>query len=165
MQWDEQFAIGHKLIDRQHREFFDRLRALAKAMERGAGAAVVADLVGFLEQHVLEHFEAEEGLMVWIAYPDLDRHREQHQGLLERVTAFKAILDAEGPTSELAVDVLHHLFQWLRNHILFEDRMMGIFAEQSGRLASFPRCSAPKGRGLDMIVEPVIGARQAQHPR
>jgi hemerythrin len=84
-----QLLIGFKPIDDLHREFQDILDALTDPSEADFGA----DLLG-LHKHLLRHCAIEEEFMRQEDYPQLDRHRQEHQHLLESVADARRRFDS-----------------------------------------------------------------------
>jgi hemerythrin len=57
LQWNNSLAVGHTLIDDQHRSLFARFSELLAACEQGRGLDQLQQLFAFLDDHVAEHFQ------------------------------------------------------------------------------------------------------------
>ncbi|EKV30465.1 hemerythrin-like protein [Caenispirillum salinarum AK4] len=66
------------------------------------------------------HFQREERLLEEMAYPALDKQREEHAALRARVQDFRARHLAE-PNPVLTVEIEDFLKTWMMSHILEED--------------------------------------------
>ena len=117
-----QLLIGFKPIDDLHREFQDILDALTDPSEADFGA----DLLG-LHKHLLRHCAIEEEFMRQEDYPQLDRHRQEHQHLLESVADARRRFDSgdiEG-TRRFCTELL----EWFRVHAHSEDAQLAAYLE------------------------------------
>jgi hemerythrin len=117
-----QLLIGFKPIDDLHREFQDILDALTDPSEADFGA----DLLG-LHKHLLRHCAIEEEFMRQEDYPQLDRHRQEHQQLLESVADARRRFD--GGDIEGTRRFCTELLEWFRVHAHSEDAQLAAYLE------------------------------------
>ncbi len=120
----DQLLVGFKPIDDLHREFQDILGALMDPSEADYGK----DLLG-LHKHLLRHCAVEEEFMRQEDYPHIDRHRREHQRLLESVADARRRFDAgdlDG-TRRFCTDLL----DWFRIHASTEDAELAAFLKGS----------------------------------
>jgi hemerythrin len=118
----DRLLIGFKPIDDLHREFQDILDMLLDPDEADYGR----DLLG-LHKHLLRHCAIEEEFMRQEDYPQIDRHRRQHQRLLESVSDARRRFDSgdiEG-TRRFCGELL----DWFRVHAQTEDTDLAAFLE------------------------------------
>jgi len=118
----DRLLIGFKPIDDLHKEFQDILDALLDPGEADYGR----DLLG-LHKHLLRHCAIEEEFMRQEDYPHTDRHRRQHQQLLESVADARRRFDSgdiEG-TRRYCADLL----DWFGVHAQTEDAELAAFLE------------------------------------
>lgn len=118
--WTPALLTGHPLIDDQHREIFARVERLREAMARG-DASEVTRLLDFLGRYVVEHFSAEEAVMVSSRFPRYDAHRAQHANFVRDWVAMKQQVAPRGPTPALAAELHAWLTSWLTRHISGSD--------------------------------------------
>jgi hemerythrin len=82
------------------------------------------EVVGFvlkeLQQYVVYHFKAEESLMKMYNYPNMNAHKQEHEGAIKRVN--KLVLDYERGLQTVDIELLKFLSDWIQNHILQIDR-------------------------------------------
>jgi len=121
IQWSDQFATGNHLVDHQHQALFRSINEFAEAVEAGAGPAQVDEMLEFLGRYVQEHFATEEFLMTRVEYPGLERHKGEHERLLQRVVFIKE-LRAQDPGLVPPEGMNKFLGSWLQNHILVWDQ-------------------------------------------
>jgi diguanylate cyclase (GGDEF)-like protein/hemerythrin-like metal-binding protein len=112
--WSTAYELGVPEMDAQHAQLFVLLNVLAEALQNARDPMPpFHDFIGA----VARHFADEERLLVEACYPDISRHREQHQRLLAEVAGL--VLDGEDISTSL---VLRYLQDWLCRHIDGADR-------------------------------------------
>ncbi len=124
IRWSAALAVGHPAIDRQHQELFRRAQALVDALAR-RDPSEVGRLFDFLEGYVVEHFGAEERLMLEIGYPGLGVHRAEHGRFVRDYRALRGLLERHGPVPALTVKTRLWLAGWLERHLGGADRRLG----------------------------------------
>jgi hemerythrin len=128
--WTPDLSLGVEDIDRQHQQLFAAVDKLIVAMTEGRGRGEVRQLVAFLDAYRVEHFRTEEGRMAEAGYPRLEEHRRLHQGFTDDVGNLVAQLEHQGPSSSLAIEVNTRVAQWLRAHVMTEDKAFGDFLRE-----------------------------------
>jgi hemerythrin len=131
IKWSEDLSVGVELIDEQHREMFDRINRLLRAIGEIGGAEQVTATADFLQEYVARHFAAEEEQMALHEYPGLTKHKEHHEYFRGRVDALRQKLVEQGPDEKLLVEAQELLVNWLRDHILQVDMAMGRFLKEN----------------------------------
>ena len=76
------------------------------------------------------HFKDEEQLMQANGYPELTRHRTEHEKLVGQVLELQKKFQAGGGV--LTSVVMNFLKDWLVTHIQGEDKKYGIFLNAKG---------------------------------
>ncbi len=83
-------------------------------------------IVSLLAKFARKHFDAEEGFMKRIKYPDLDKHQQSHRVI------YTQLLDLESRLQQDTGPVADHAFQFLLNwrdeHPLTEDKLCAEYA-------------------------------------
>lgn len=128
--WTPELAVGLAVVDQQHQGLFEAVNALHDAMQAGKGREELGRVLRFLRQYVLDHFKAEEAMMVASGYPNYEKHRRIHEALTAQVTDLDAKF-SRGATM-LSIEVLHFLRDWLVQHIQIEDRALGAWIRIHG---------------------------------
>ena len=125
--WSEDLAVGHQLIDSQHRQIFAHFDAFLTACNRQQGREQLQELFGFLESYAASHFAAEEELMRERAYPAAAAHISQHRGFCLKFAELQRELASTGPTVELLVVTAKTMVYWLSEHIRHTDRAFATY--------------------------------------
>lgn len=121
--WTTALSLGVPELDAQHAELFGRVDRLLDAMIVHDRSEAVR-LIGFLERHVEEHFEAEERLMRESGYPDSALHVAEHRAFRADIAELVASLAAEGPTARLVLRLEREVTGWLRDHVYSTDHCL-----------------------------------------
>lgn len=85
-----------------------------------------------LEMHTRSHFEREEAFMREIGYPDLPRHKREHDLMLAEYTELLREARLKNATF-LDVAALEAIKGWLLGHLLDDDRELVRFVRASAR--------------------------------
>ncbi len=120
-EWKDSMTVGHHpMIDRDHRMLIQYINEMHTAMMAGKGKEAVGVILNKLVVYTKEHFGREE--IVWRSghYAGLEKHKKEHAGLLKTVGDFK--LKYEKGAVVLSVELMNFLRDWLKNHILKEDK-------------------------------------------
>lgn len=130
MRWDPTLAMGVPELDDQHRRILSSLRLLVHAIRRGRSRDEVGSTLAFLREHVTSHFTAEEALMGAVAFPDLPRHRAEHERFVRDLRDLERDHEREGATPSLVLRVNGRVRSWLREHLFESDRALAEFLRQ-----------------------------------
>ncbi len=121
IEWSPVFEIGVRKIDSQHRHLAALINEFHEALTtRGNGA--VFPVLNRLVQYVEEHFRDEEALMTTAHFPDLPKHRIEHEKLTREIFLL-AEKHASG-VAEIGIEVMEFLKNWLLDHILHQDKQL-----------------------------------------
>lgn len=97
--WTEKYALNVQALDNQHRTLFATTNELNDALSYGDGAAAVDPVLQKLVDYALSHFAAEEALMKKHRFPDLAKHRAEHEDFARKVTSLLKSIGRAGPES------------------------------------------------------------------
>lgn len=125
IQWTSDLATGSEEVDAQHKELFKRFDDLIGACKAGKAKQEVGKFLSFLESYVIFHFESEEQYMVTNAYPLYERHKARHEEFIGQICELRKQLNLEGPSFLVMIRTSHTAFEWLRTHVMDEDKEMG----------------------------------------
>ncbi len=121
--WSDELSVDIKEVDEQHSRVVGFVNELQRAIKHQQGRAVSLDIIARLTEYTRTHFLFEENLMHVTNYPDSNKHRQQHQGLLNSVAALqKKLVEEDVPITE---EHLYFLKNWLSHHICESDRTFG----------------------------------------
>jgi hemerythrin len=128
--WMEQYSIGIRKIDEQHKQLVGHLNSLYEALHEGKGKETLGPIFSGLIQYTKTHFAAEEGLMKLHGYPDYEAHRDVHNKMTEHVLKLNRELVSGGITSP--IQIANFLKDWLSKHIMETDKKYGPFLRGRG---------------------------------
>jgi hemerythrin len=115
IEWTDAYRLGIPGVDQEHRTFFALLRAIETSLaeQDGLGAK---EALSNLRLYAESHFAHEEEFLEAVGYPDLARHRLEHEEFLRDVTVLEA---TPGVPTAVAVRMAR---AWIGQHILGTDR-------------------------------------------
>ncbi|TCS79407.1 bacteriohemerythrin [Tepidibacillus fermentans] len=125
IQWTANLEVGVPEIDRQHKELVDRLNRFIIAFNNGEEKEEVGNLLKFLENYIIEHFQDEEALQRKYNYPDYDQHKKIHDQFIKTVQNYREQFDKEGVNTGFVIKMQKTLMDWLLNHISKVDSLVG----------------------------------------
>ncbi|MBF0098075.1 MAG: bacteriohemerythrin [Magnetococcales bacterium] len=120
IRWHSGLSVAVPALDRDHQKLIDMINELFKAVKHSKGQSILEAILGNLVEYTQTHFDREERHMLQIGYPQLDKHRVEHQQFIERIGQFKRKWQ-EDPFA-LSSDMLQYLRKWLLQHIQGSDR-------------------------------------------
>lgn len=121
VQWSASMSVGNVYIDEQHTILIDTINQLASA-ESQNDRPVIAMIIDELISYAAFHFEYEEQLMQAAGYPGLEDHRRVHQDFVKWVDNLREEFTYHR-RAQLGAQILGFLRDWLRQHILGDDRL------------------------------------------
>ncbi|RKZ33791.1 MAG: hemerythrin [Gammaproteobacteria bacterium] len=127
--WDKKYEVGHKRIDFEHRIFVDLIRSIAEADERGDSKERISRLLTELKKYAEFHFCSEENVMIDVAFPDLEMHKQEHVRLLAQLSD-----KVHGFTNDdnKLDDVVEFIFSWFALHTTQKDKEIARYIDQKG---------------------------------
>ena len=128
--WNDAFAVGVESMDRAHRVQAALVDAIERGVNRGGDPREVQDLLLRLVEETTDHFAAEHDLMRARGFPEREAHVEEHDKLLQHVSALLGSHSAGQPRT--TVDLARSLRDWLVRHLEGSDRALGEFLGGSG---------------------------------
>lgn len=136
MEWTEDLAVGIAKIDEQHQELFRRISGLLLAIREQRCRNEIDGTLRFLDDYAKFHFSEEEKRMAEAGYAGLEAHKLLHAVYLKNILELKRLaeLPREGGMSyELSVTANQIVVDWIRTHIMQEDKRFGAFIKQQDR--------------------------------
>ena len=120
IEWNNAFSVDIQKIDEQHKKFFSLVNMLYDAIMQGKGEEVVGSVLKELQQYVIFHFKSEETWMKMYNYPDMNKHKLEHEEGAKKVN--ELLLEYERGNKTVDIELLKFLSDWLQHHILEVDR-------------------------------------------
>ena len=128
IEFDDNLITGNQTIDDQHRELIQRISAFVQACEMGESKVKAIQMLDYLDEYTRFHFNAEEELQKNVGYPELKKHQEKHQELIQTIKDLYEYLDEyEGPNDRFVNLVQEKVVNWLFSHIKTFDRSVAEF--------------------------------------
>ena len=128
LEWSNQLATEHPLIDEQHQAMIAMINHLHICITEPMQRPEFSARLELLCNYAMEHFATEEQLMRQQNYPHLARHQAQHALLTQQAYALnQRFLGGDLP---LDSTVSESLREWFMDHIQGEDRELGLFLLQ-----------------------------------
>ncbi|MET0069487.1 MAG: bacteriohemerythrin [Candidatus Thiodiazotropha sp.] len=130
IEWDPSMATGIADIDKQHQYLVDTLQEANRRLLADDDAGHMKKVVKGLLGYAIMHFETEESLMQVYGYAaahpeDAKAHIAQHRDFSSRIVAINEQLREGRAISR--IEVLLFLNNWLREHVLGIDQLLGRF--------------------------------------
>lgn len=128
--WNNNYSVGIKEIDGQHKVLIDMLNELYDAMQSGKSNDILGAIIYKLVHYTKTHFATEEKYFDKFGYPDTFAHKKEHEKFTQKVLAFKNDFDA-GKVA-MTVSITSFLKDWLASHIQGVDKKYGPFLNSKG---------------------------------
>ena len=128
MSTKEKYLIGVDRLDAQHRALFSaisRLKTILLEEDFERNKRICKELVRFLEDHVTRHFSDEEAYMREIHYAHYERHKEQHEAIVQMVASMKEEMEASDYSPQSIKHLVGTLLPTLIYHTESVDRFIG----------------------------------------
>ncbi len=127
IEWTDDLSIGVDEIDNQHKELIRRIDHLLDACSKGKGREEVGEVINFLEEYIITHFNAEEGIQKKNSYPGYQAHKALHDAFKKSFAELKKRFETEGAGLSLVLLTNKTVVDWLINHIWKIDKALGDF--------------------------------------
>jgi len=118
--WESSFSVNVAEIDSQHQKIVGFINDLNDAMKQGKGKDALGSILNELINYTATHFKYEEQYFEKFGYPETAAHKQHHAKLVSEVIAFRD--GFQSGKLGVTVEVLTFLVNWLKNHILVEDK-------------------------------------------
>ena len=132
LKWRTSHAVFVTEIDDEHKEIFEMVSNLQKALSGSGPSLEIRKLTQRLTACIVGHFAHEERLMQAARYGSINWHKQQHDAASSRVGQF--VLGIEQGDHKAGVALVEYLTSWLRDHTRLADRMMGAFLRNHRRI-------------------------------
>lgn len=127
---NENVKTGFRAVDTEHEVQLRLLDALAVAIDLERPREEILPVLDQFVSYTNAHFLSEQLLMRLHAYPEYDRHVQEHDRLIEQAHAVqKAFESGHDPAAH---DLLLYLRDWLLGHMRTMDRAFGQYLGRQG---------------------------------
>lgn len=123
----DEYLTGIKMIDEEHKRLFeiaDSLYYLQKEQFLVDKYDQIQSILSELKDYTLLHFEHEEKYMESIAYKKMFTQKVQHDALRKQIEEWD-IDSIDEKQDETIQEILTIVTDWLVNHILNQDKLIG----------------------------------------
>jgi len=118
-QWSDEYLVGFKEIDDQHKGFVKTLNKLFTYLKDGKERAELQSILKELIAFTKVHFDTEEILFDKYNYPHTEEHKKAHAEFFEKAIELEKKLDQKVLTIDFTL--LDFLDDWFRTHLKIED--------------------------------------------
>lgn len=118
LNWEEEYSVGVRALDDQHKKLFNIINELHEQMTQGQDKAGRKDLLNKLEAYGEDHLKTEEELFDAYSYPEKEGHKKTHDAYRAKIREFK-----KGEEEHLlSFEIIDYLEDWWLGHITGVDR-------------------------------------------
>jgi len=118
--WRDYFNTGVEKIDTQHKQLAKLINDLFNALGTKQNEDTLKGVFTELYSYTINHFTAEEALMLERHSPDFEKHKEEHKKFINKVNEFKEKYFRGD--AKVTVEILNFLKDWLLDHIAGVDK-------------------------------------------
>jgi len=130
MPWSRDLELGIKVFDDQHKKLIEMINQLYDAIRDNKVKSTIDKILNDLVSYTVYHFNTEEEAFRKYGYPDSAKHAEIHEALKRTVGEVKAKLDSGKEV--IGFNIISFLENWVKNHILVEDKKYAPFFKKNG---------------------------------
>jgi len=121
LKWQNDYNVGHVVIDYDHRNLCNLINALHHDAHAGLTPGEISNTYNMLFEYVKEHFAREKFFFTHSDYPHSKKHIDQHRRIEKRVQ-LGAKLYSRVRNEFNTEEFLNFLKTWLTRHILITDQ-------------------------------------------
>jgi hemerythrin len=130
IEWNPAFSVKVKKFDDQHKKLVDLINELHDAMKAGEGNTLLGSVLQSLITYTGTHFSDEIKLMQANSYPELAKHKAEHDKFVAQVLEMQQKF--QSGNAMLTMSTLSFLKEWLVKHIQGEDKKYTPFFNAKG---------------------------------
>ncbi|MDR1378391.1 MAG: bacteriohemerythrin [Synergistaceae bacterium] len=156
--WKETYRLGVETIDKQHQQLFsmvDDLVAVIDDSEHVDYKKKCADVVNFLYDYTVRHFQFEEEYQASIGYKDIDAHKLQHKRFIVTVQNFAKRMYYSQYDMQVVKAFCGSLVAWLNYHVADTDQKI-VGKNLSKDQESLVTCLGSFSSGTFNVVETML---------
>jgi hemerythrin len=122
IQWSDELAIGIGIIDDQHKKLVERIASFSRAVDSG-DMHRIEDTVNYLVGYAIQHFGAEELIMIRNCYDQFKEHRDEHSWFIKQVfDVHKSLMSERSIPQKQVQELRDMLYRWTVDHIMVKDK-------------------------------------------
>jgi len=128
MPWTPNLSVGVKMIDDQHKMWFEKAETLFDAGKNHQAKEFIGELLTFLDDYTKKHFADEEKYMLSIHYPEYEAQKKAHTAFIAELAKLRNDFDTSGGSLMVILNANQMVIDWLTKHISNMDKKIGEFA-------------------------------------
>ena len=128
--WSKKYSVANEELDTHHKHLFDVFNKLYDGClnkDKAINPGLIVEELVFYTNH---HFHAEEEHMRSIGYLDIDKHISGHRLFSARISKYHHHNDLNDVV--VSKKIVLHLWKWLIDHVMTEDRKYSIKSKRPG---------------------------------
>lgn len=118
IEWNDNLKTGVPIIDEQHQDLIIMLNRLGRFR---SGRESFNEALTELQDYINIHFKTEEDHMIFIKYPDYDKHKTSHRQLVDKLKKHLKDIDKTENIYELGLKLCDLVGNWIIDHYSNED--------------------------------------------
>jgi len=126
---DKTYELGIQIIDDHHRKLIELLNNSYDLLLFSTDKAEIKTILQELADYADYHFNAEEHLMNEVSYKGLMPHVDKHNSFKNQLAVLMQDYLSRSPN--VNTDIILFLSDWLKKHILKDDRKFAIYLSKS----------------------------------
>jgi len=120
IEWQDEYTVGVKELDNQHRNLLDIINILLKEQSDKYEASKFKSALTSLIHYAYTHFATEERYLLEARFPNLNQHVLEHIDFIMKTLGLA--LKVEVNRDESRAELLRYLQDWYSSHVLVTDR-------------------------------------------
>jgi len=133
--WDDQYSIGIKEVDEQHKVLFDYINELRDIMLGNKPPEIIERTFHSILNYTVTHFLDEEVLLYQNEYPDYEEHKRVHDEFLNEIKSLYVRFRAGDPLASgriVSAEITAILTEWIQVHIMEADKKYAEYFKDAG---------------------------------
>ena len=130
MPWTSNLSVGVKMIDDQHKTWFEKAEKLFEAGKNHQAKEYIYKLLAFLDDYTKKHFKDEENLMQKIGYPEYPLQKKLHDEFIAKISEMRKDFLVSGGNVSLIISANQLILDWLIGHISVLDKKIGDYVRE-----------------------------------
>lgn len=91
LEWKSEWESGIDIIDEQHKELFESANHLINSYLTNISVTQTLPKLDKVINHIIDHFCTEERALIKVGYPEYERHKEIHNGLVKKALHYRKL--------------------------------------------------------------------------
>ena len=129
-EWKDSYSVSVDKYDNQHKKLIGLINELHAAMSSGKAKDALSKILDELITYTKTHFADEEAEFKKHSYPGYLVQKNEHEKLTNEVVKFYE--EFKNGKTNLSIEMISFLKDWLLNHILITDKKYSTFFAAKG---------------------------------